>query len=209
MKHLLRRTSLLALLFLPLFARAQVTPDRLPIPTIQATDHVTGSPTASITVIEYADLECPFCAIQQKTMQSLLQEYPKDVRLVFRHFPLSFHADAIPAMRTSECVASLKGNAAFWKYVDAVFENGVENGNYLKEAQSLGVNDATLKTCMNGPVQLRVSRLLARQERRLQDVISGTPTSFVINKTNRFQMITGAEPLSSFEDAVASLLKTP
>jgi protein-disulfide isomerase len=195
-----------ALLLLPIVTSAQVSPAVLPIPAVTHADHILGPETASISVIEYADLECPYCAMHERTMQELLQKHLKDVRLVFRHFPLSFHPDSLPAMRSAECVASLKGNDAFWQYIDDVFENGVQGGGYIKAARALDINDSQLQTCLNDATQIRSARAILRMERRLQSTFSGTPTTFIVNqRTGTYRMLVGAQPMENFEEAIAEL----
>ncbi|MCA9352833.1 DsbA family protein [Patescibacteria group bacterium] len=86
-------------------------------------DHYRGSTTPSITIIEYSDLQCPFCARVHPTFQQILNEN-ENVTWVYRQLPLtSLHPQALPAAIASECVAREEGNDAFWQFADTVFEN--------------------------------------------------------------------------------------
>ena len=104
------------------------TPDKLTsdvaskIPTVNlASEHVRGSKSPSLYLIEYSDFECPFCQRFHPTVIQVLDEY-SEVALVYRHFPLEqLHPYAKPAAIASECITELGGNDAFWKFADEVF----------------------------------------------------------------------------------------
>ena len=88
--------------------------------TIASTDHTRGHADAKITLIEYADFECPYCARAHQSLTALLPKYGKDVRLVYRHMPLNdMHPDAQPAAEAAEA-ADAEGK--FWEMHDALFE---------------------------------------------------------------------------------------
>lgn len=83
-------------------------------------DHILGDRSARVAIIEYSDYECPFCHRVHPTYKQIMDQYDGKVMWVFRHFPLAFHPEAMPLAIASECVASLKGNDAFWKFTDDV-----------------------------------------------------------------------------------------
>lgn len=87
-------------------------------------DHIRGSVSAPVTIVEFSDLQCPFCGRFHPTLQKALQEYGDKVRWVYKHFPLdSIHAQARPAAEAAECIAEQKGDDGFWKFTDGVFKN--------------------------------------------------------------------------------------
>ena len=86
------------------------------------TDRYRGSTKAKVAVIEYSDFQCPFCHRVHPTYKQIMDAYGSDVVWVYRHFPLSFHPDAMPFAIGSECVRKLRGNDAFWKYADVVMK---------------------------------------------------------------------------------------
>jgi len=85
-------------------------------------DAYKGSANPSFTVIEYSDFQCPFCARVHPTLQSLV-DTNDDVAWVYRHLPLDFHPEAMPAAIAAECAYAEEGNDAFWMFTDTIFEN--------------------------------------------------------------------------------------
>jgi protein-disulfide isomerase len=89
---------------------------------VTSADHAIGSPNATLTIVEYSDLRCPFCSRFQSTLNDIVKSRG-DIRWVYRHFPLDqLHPDARALAVASECVASLGGNDKFWQFIDRVFE---------------------------------------------------------------------------------------
>jgi cyclophilin family peptidyl-prolyl cis-trans isomerase/protein-disulfide isomerase len=85
------------------------------------TDWIKGSESAPITIVEYGDFQCPYCSIASQNLMALLEQYPEDVKLVYRHFPLaSIHPNAILATQASEA-AGLQGEDAFWAMHDLLY----------------------------------------------------------------------------------------
>ena len=70
---------------------------------VSSVDHVRGNPNALVTLIEYEDFQCPACATYFGIVDRLFNESSSTMRMVFRHFPLSQHANAIPAAEASNC----------------------------------------------------------------------------------------------------------
>lgn len=83
-------------------------------------DHYRGSKNPNITIIEYSDFECPFCSRVHGTLKQVVETHD-DVTWVYRHLPLSFHAQAMPSALVSECIAGEAGNDAFWEFSDIIF----------------------------------------------------------------------------------------
>ena len=87
-------------------------------------DHVRGLASAQVVILEFSDVQCPYCAVFHPTLQRILDDYGEKVRWVYRHYPIdSIHAQARPGAEASECVWEQKGDDGFWKFVDGVFKN--------------------------------------------------------------------------------------
>lgn len=89
------------------------------ITTSEPGDHIKGSANASVKIIEYSDLECPYCKIFHETLKRAVAEGGGNVSWVYRHWPI--HQNSFEKLTAAECVAKLKGNDAFWKYIDLLF----------------------------------------------------------------------------------------
>jgi protein-disulfide isomerase len=98
-------------------------------------DHIKGDINAPVKIVEYSDLECPFCKRFHSTLQEVVDSYDGQVAWVFRQFPLAqLHPKAVREAEAAECVASLGGNTAFWKFIDKINEVTPGN-NKLDEAK--------------------------------------------------------------------------
>ena len=88
-------------------------------------DHILGNPNAEVFIVEYSDLECPFCKQFHKSMLEIMSEYGAEgkVAWVYRHFPLDqLHSKARKEAEATECATELGGNDAFWEYTNKIFE---------------------------------------------------------------------------------------
>lgn len=168
-------------------------------------DHIRGNPAASISVIEYSDFECPFCARNHPTMQQIVDTYGDDVNWVYRHFPLSFHPNAQKAAEASECAAELKGNDSFWKMADMIMEKGADNTQLESYASAIGLNAAKFKDCLES------GRMAARIQSDMTEGsasgVNGTPGNIVLkNGTKESKMVSGAQPFSAFQAVIDAML---
>lgn len=87
-------------------------------------DHVRGPENAPYTMIIYTDFECPFCTRWHEMVNDEVHnkaEYKDKVKVVLRHYPLSFHPSAMPLAEVSECIAAENGNEAFFEFADKHF----------------------------------------------------------------------------------------
>lgn len=173
-------------------------------------DHIRGNKTARITLLEYSDLECPFCQRFHPTTQELLKTYGDEIRLVYRHFPLSFHQNAQKEAEASECIAELGGNDKFWQFVDTIFERTTANGTGFALdklgplAAELGVNQIQFQSCLDsGKYEQLVKDHIADGTNA---GVNGTPATFVIDDKNNSQIVVGAQPIEAFKTVIDQLL---
>ena len=176
------------------------------IPTPQATDHRLGKVDAPVQIVIYSDFECPYCQRFHKTMETVMDLYAKDnsVAWIYRHFPLeSIHAHALDAAKTSECVATLGGQEAFWKYADYIFESGTEQSgraaNTYGAAKQAGIAPATLDTCLaDATLETKVR---AEAQEVVRAGIQGTPFGIVFGPKG-VATIDGNLPLSQVRSLI-------
>lgn len=162
---------------------------------VTSDDHVLGSNSAKVTLIAYSDFQCPFCQRFHPTATKLVNDYKGKVRLVFRSFPLSsIHPQAQKASEAAECVASLKGNDAFWKYADALFQNQDSLGDalYADLAVKAGVNKSAFQSCLSsGKFAAKVN---ASEAEGASAGVQGTPATFVVAADGSTELMGGALP---------------
>lgn len=79
-----------------------------------------GPSNAAVTIVEFLDIQCPYCVREYPKIQKILEEYPDKVRFVPKHFPLRFHKKAKPAHAAMELAKRQKGPSAFWQMHDMI-----------------------------------------------------------------------------------------
>lgn len=188
----------------------QETPEMNVAPVTEA-DHILGNPNAPIMIVEYSDFDCPFCKNFHETMQQVMAEYGKDgkVAWVYRHFPLAqLHPNAPKIAEASECVASLGGNDAFWKFSDLIFGereiNAQTNITRLPEfAEKAGVSKAKFNECYTAGTFAKTI------EEDIQAAINagarGTPYSILIVGDQQ-GVINGAQPYGTVKQMIDNVL---
>ncbi|MFA5128691.1 MAG: thioredoxin domain-containing protein [Patescibacteria group bacterium] len=171
-----------------------------PVPAVTSDDHVKGSANAKVTLIEYSDFECPYCANHKKTTDQIMENYGDKVRVVFRHYPLSFHANAQKAAEASECAAE---QGKFWEMYDKIFaanEAGTMGVDKWKaEAKNLGLNTKKFNECLDSGKY--ASKIAAEEEEGLAAGVEGTPATFVNG-----ELVSGAVPYEQFKQIIDSYL---
>jgi protein-disulfide isomerase len=169
---------------------------------VTAKDPVWGSPDAPVTIVEFSDFQCPFCARVGETLDELRQTYgPTQLRLVWKNYPLPFHNQARPASDAAMTVFALGGADAFWKFHDLVFANQRELSaeNYLRWAVMAGVDGAKFGTQLSA--QHKVAKVDEDVAQAMRLGIRGTPV-FRINGVP----LMGAQPIDSFKEIIDAQL---
>jgi len=179
--------------------------------TISKTDHIRGNKNSPLAIIEYSDLECPFCKLFHPTMKRVLEAYKDRVMWVYRHYPLSRHFNAEKEAEATECASEQGGDEAFWKYVDKVFEKTTSDGTgfaltqLTPLAKELGLEEAKFKNCLDKGKYASVvqDQLLQGQN----DGVDGTPGVFVLNiSTGKTQIIPGNVPFEQVKTVLDQML---
>jgi protein-disulfide isomerase len=167
---------------------------------------VRGNPDAKVTIIEFSDFQCPYCARGADTMEQVLAKYGEDVKLVFKHYPLNFHPWARPAAIAADCAAK-QDHEAFWTLHDQYFEHQKEitpenvlakSKEYLAES---GLDLDSWSACAEDSNSEEYKAVAAKVDADLafgtKMGVSGTPGFFVNG-----QLLSGAQPLSAFEPLI-------
>lgn len=182
-------------------------PPAAPSPTARAT--ATPEPVGSekVTVLEFADFQCPFCVQAHPTIARLRSEYAGRVRFVFKHFPLGFHEHAQKASEAAECA---RDEGKFWQMYDLLFANAeaLDEASLKGYAASLGLDARIFAECLASGVKASVidADLVEGQSRG----VSGTP-AFIVQGTASDgepieETIAGAQPYETFKDVIDMML---
>lgn len=179
------------------------------VASVTTADHIRGPLGAKVTVVEYTDLECPFCKQFHTTLRSVLSKFaPGEVAWVYRSFPLAMHDRAAKEAQAAECAAEQGGNAKFWAYVDRVFEitpgnNKLDPSELSKIASYIGLNLPAFETCLSsGKYQAKID---ASIKEGTAAGAAGTPYSVLITK-NGTTPVKGAIGADALEQKIREAL---
>jgi protein-disulfide isomerase len=153
-----------------------------------------GSQDALVTIVEWADFQCPYSARVTPTLAALLQTYPREVRLVFKHAPLENHPNALPAALAAEAA---KAQGKFWEFHDLAFQHQADlsPGKYEEWARELHLNLDQFRKDRDAPETH--ARVLADAGYGAKVGVNGTPTFFIDGR-----QLVGAQPVESFRALV-------
>lgn len=166
-------------------------------------DAVWGNADALVTIVEISDFQCPFCSRVIPTVNQIKQAYgPEKVRVVWKHNPLPFHKEAMPAHEASQAVFAVGGSDAFWKFHDSAFANQKEltAANFEKWAVAAGVDANKFKAELAKPSTK--AKITADLEANRKIGATGTP-AFRINGVT----LSGAQPFDAFKTTIDAELK--
>ena len=162
---------------------------------------IKGDKDAPVTIVEWSDYECPFCArFYTQTYGQILTKYIETgkVKLIYRDFPLGFHPQAQKAAEAAECAGE---QGKYYDMHDKLFEEGVQGGvatfkNYAKEIK---LDQSKFDKCLDsGAMASEVAKDMTDGQAA---GIQGTP-GFVING----QLVSGAQPFQVFEQVIEAAL---
>lgn len=153
-----------------------------------------GPANAPVTIVEFSEFECPFCARVNPTLDQVRATYGDKVRIVFRHLPLPMHANAFKASEASLC-ADEQGK--FWEMHDAMFADQRNLGlDALKaKAAGLGLDSARFDECLDSG--RHAARVQADLTEGQQVGATGTPTFFINGR-----LLSGAQPFEAFKELI-------
>jgi protein-disulfide isomerase len=162
---------------------------------------VRGDANAPVTIVEFADYQCPYCEKVEATIQELMKKYPGKVKVAFRDFPLSsIHPNAQQAAEASRCAAK---QGKFWEYHDALFgaQAKLDEPGLKSVAHDLKLDEKAFSACLaSGEFTQPVAQ---DQQDGAAVGIASTP-GFFINGI----FLSGAQPIAEFEKLIDGELKS-
>jgi protein-disulfide isomerase len=169
-------------------AKVMIEPPRV---TVSVDDDASRGPKdAPITIVEFSDYQCPYCARGEESITQVLQKYGDKVRVVYRDYPLSFHQNAEIAAIGAECAEE---QGKFWEMHGAMFANQqkLAAADLVETAAGIGLNKDEFKACLDsGKYREEVQKDF---KEGASYGVTGTP-AFFINGV----MVTGAQPPEAF-----------
>lgn len=171
---------------------------------------VLGDVNAPITLVEFTDYQCTYCArFVKQTLPALTKKYIETgkVRLVLRDMPLGFHADARLAARSAHCAGE---HNQYWEMHDLLFKkkNKLKRNNLEEHAKQLGIDGKSFAACLDSD---RYNKDIDSDIADANKVkITGTPSFVLARSTDNIitgKLLIGARPLKSFEAEIEILLK--
>lgn len=170
-------------------------------------DYIRGSKNPKVTIVEYSDLECPFCKRFNATLKTILKDN-KDVAWVYRQFPIvQLHPkNTWKASVAAECAGKLGGNAAFWKFTDGYFAVTPSNDQtdiatvIPALAKQIGLNKKAFESCeASGQFDARIKKDIANAK---ITGAQGTPWSIIISPKGKTFPLSGSQPLAAVQQLI-------
>jgi len=160
---------------------------------------VMGPKQAKVTIVEWSDFQCPYCGRAAPTIEKIAKDYPNDVRLFFKHQPLPFHPNAMPAAIAA--VAAQK-QGKFWEFHDKAFaaQKDLSPEKYEEWAKEIGLNVNKFKADMADAATK--AKVEADSKQGSGFGANGTPTFFINGR-----QLAGAMPYENFKAMVDEEIK--
>jgi predicted DsbA family dithiol-disulfide isomerase len=159
-----------------------------------------GSANAPVTIVEFSDFECPYCGGLFPTLKQVEKNYPQQVRIVYRQFPLSnLHPHAMKAAEASLCAAEQN---KFWEFHDSMFGNQRELSvaDLKQRAVDLKMDTQAFNQCLDSGKEAPAIQADIQEGARAG--VSGTPAMFI---NGRF--LSGNQPYSEIKDVIEDELQ--
>lgn len=173
------------------------------VPTIRKDENFRGPADAPITLVEYSDFECPFCARAYQNVNKLIEKYGDKIRFVYKHMPLSFHPNAMEAAKYHEAIR-LQDSEKAWKFHDKILTNlsKVRNGEKFFKAIAKELKVDMAKLAKDKETEVVKNRIEEDLKEAEKFGFRGTP-GFVLNGVP----VRGALPPSHFSGIIDELVK--
>lgn len=175
---------------------------------ISTNDHIVGNPGASVVIVEYSDIDCPYCKNFQESMEQVMTDYGPsgNVAWVYRHFPvIEAHPNSAAHAEAAECVASLGGDDLFFRFIDALHQAAPGDAQfdpkgYAAIITTLGLSLPDFESCVAG----------SKFEKRVADDFDnalavgavGAPFSVILIKGHNPVPVSGYLPYDSLKQVI-------
>lgn len=179
---------------------------------VSDSDWIRGSKDAEVLLIEYSDLECPFCKQFHPAVKQAVDEYQGKIAWVYRHYPLDLlHSKADKEAEAAECAGELGGQDGFWNFIDKIYEvtpsnNGLDLSLLPSYASQIGLNKTKFKTCLDS------GKYANKVEEQYQGGnaagVTGTPANFIMNKKGEVWSIPGTVSFEALKAVIEEALKS-
>ena len=162
---------------------------------IDPQDPIRGNVSAAVTIIEFSDFQCPFCASVTPTLAMLLKDYSNSVRLIWKDFPLlQIHPKAKEAAAAAHCAGE---QGKYWEYHDRLFadQESIEQDSFFQHANAIVLDELQFKTCVSsGKYEDKIQKSIVEG----RDIgVSSTPTVFINGRR-----VVGAQPYEIFSEII-------
>jgi protein-disulfide isomerase len=174
-------------------------PYQAPKIAVDATGPSRGPAAAPITIVEFSDFECPYCARAEPTVKDVLAAYPGKIRLVYRDFPLPMHPRAPKAAEAAHCA---EDQGKYWEMHEKLFANAtkLEVSDLKGYARDVGLDSGKFEKCLESGEKAKV---VESHKKAGEDAgVSGTPAFFINGRP-----LSGAQPAEAFKAIIDEELK--
>jgi protein-disulfide isomerase len=172
---------------------------------LSGNEPVLGQKDAPVTIVEFSEHQCPFCKRGAETIKNVVKNYDGKVKLVFKHMPLSFHKQALPAAYFTISVKKQYGDKKFFEASELLFANQKEWKNdhmkaFEKYSKELGLDWNKIKKTMEEPETRTVLNMDMSEAAKHQ--VKSVPAFFINGK-----LVSGAKKEAYFKAVIDNILK--
>jgi protein-disulfide isomerase len=155
-----------------------------------------GNKEAKVTIVEFSDFQCPFCAKGADILKELKAKYGNKIRVAFKNFPLPFHNHAEKAANAGLC-ANEQSSEKFWKLHDEMFshQDSLDPEGLKKAASKIGLKVDQFSKCLDE--NKYISQVQSQMEEGKKIKVKSTPTFFING-----QLVNGAQPVEVFSEII-------
>lgn len=167
---------------------------------VSDSDYIRGNPDAPIKIVEYSDLECPFCKSFHDTLKKTIEVYGGKVAWVYRHAPLDDrHPKARKEAEAVECAGEIGGKDKFWSYMDVLMEisplnNGLDPKKLPEIATMVGLDATEFNQCLSSGKY--AEKIQADLDNAINSGLQGTPFPIIVVNGEIKGSLPGALPFN-------------